>query len=224
MQINYATSRLGFEIAQQLLKRLGVSVGSANPTQSFLQSEIAINSTTANYHVPILVNDSQNGNQFPTEKRLNLQDVFVPLELGIFVSVPSSATAPTLKKYTYENATVFSTAGAAAALTSLWAGRYSIINDNIQVLPAWDIARHYMTQRTQQAANVGYTASGVNVLDSQDGSTDGFYPIAPSFVLSGANNIQASITLPLSIGTVQTNSRIIVVHRGILLQNVTSVK
>ena len=35
MQINYATSRVGVEIAQQLLERLGVSVGSANPTQSY---------------------------------------------------------------------------------------------------------------------------------------------------------------------------------------------
>lgn len=224
MQTNYATARLGFEIAQQLLDRLGISVGSANPTQSYLQTELAINAATANYHVPILVNDTQNGNQFSTEKRLNLQDVFVPLELGIFVSVPSGATAPTLKKYTYENASVFAAPGTAAALTALWAGRYSVINDNIQVLPAWDIARHYLVQRTQQSLNVGYTASGVNLLDSQDGSTDGFYPIAPSFVFSGANNIQASITLPTAIGTVQANSRIVVVHRGILLQNVTSVR
>jgi len=224
MQTNFVNSRMGYEVAEQLLSKIGGRVANANPTQSYLQSEIALSTNVTNYRVPLLVNDNQNGNQFPTEKRLNLQDVFVPLELGIFVSVPASATAPTLKKFTYENGTVFSTAGAAAALTNLWAGFYSIINDNIQVLPAWDIWRHYKVQRTQQAANTGYSASGVNLLDSQDGTTDGFYPIAPSFVLSGANNLNAQITLPAAIGTLQANSRIVVIHRGILLQNVTSVR
>jgi hypothetical protein len=230
MQTNFVNSRLGFDVAKELLMKIAIgnvslqmAIQKANPTQGYLQSEIAIASNVAQYRVPILVNDTQNGNQFPTERRLALQDIFVPLELGIFVSVPASATAPTLKKYTYENLTVFS-GGAAAALTALWAGRYSIVNDNIQVLPAWDLSRHYLVQRTQQAANTGYSASGVSLLDSFDGSNDGFYPVAPSFVLSGANNIEATITLPQAIGTVTANSRIVVVHRGILLQNVTSVK
>lgn len=224
MQTNYVNSRLGFQVALELLAKLGYSVESANPTQSFVRSEVALSTAVANYHVPLIVNDLQNGSLFPTEKRVELQDVFVPLEMGLFVSVPASATAGALKLYTYENPLVFSTAGASAALTNLWAGRFNMVVNNNQVLPAWDLWKHYKVQKTQQASAVGYSASTITQLDSIDGTTDGFYPVAPSFVMNGAANIQANITLPAAIGTIQSNSRLVVIFRGILLQNVTTVK
>jgi hypothetical protein len=219
---NFANSRLGFEVAMNVLTDMGFNIKDARPTQSYLRSEMAIVNTSAQYSVPILVNDGVNGNAFPTEQRLKLQDVFVPLEVGVFVGVASSATGPLLSLCTYGNTTLFP-AGAAAALNALWSGKMSLINNNIQVLPAWDLLRHLIVPRTQQAANTGYTASGVNLQDSLDFSQDAFFPIAPSFVLSGGANLNFTLNLPTAITTVTANSRIAVIFRGILLQNVTNV-
>lgn len=224
MQINYVNSRMAFEVAAQLLENLGYSTAQANPTQSYVRSEVVIDSSRTQYNIPIVINQSPAGQAlFPSEKRVELQDIFVPTELGIFVAAPSSATAPALKLYTYENKTVF-TGGTDAALQNLWAGRYSMVINNQQVLPAWDIWRHYKTPSVQQANNTEYTGSGISRIDDISGEENGFYPVAPSFVLNGAANIQATINLPQAIGTVLTNSRIVVIHRGILLQNVTSVR
>jgi len=224
MQINYVNSRMAFEVASQLLENLGYSTAQANPTQSYVRSEVVIDSSRTQYNIPIVINQSPAGQAlFPSEKRVELQDIFVPTELGIFVAAPASATAPALKLYSYENKTIF-TGGTDVALQNLWAGRYSMVINNQQVLPAWDIWRHYSVPLTQQAADVDYTGSTINVADALNGYENGFYPVAPSFVLSGAANIQATINLPQAIGTVLSNSRIVVIHRGILLQNVTSVR
>lgn len=224
MQINYVNSRMAFEVASQLLENLGYSTAQANPTQSYVRSEVVIDSSRTQYNIPIVINQSPAGQAlFPSEKRVELQDIFVPTELGIFVAAPASATAPALKLYTYENKTVF-TGGADAALQNLWAGRYSMVINNQQVLPAWDLWRHYKAPSVQQAANIDYTSSGISRIDDISGAENGFYPVAPSFVLNGAANIQAAINLPQAIGTVLANSRIVVIHRGILLQNVTSVR
>lgn len=224
MQINYVNSRMAFEVASQLLENLGYSTAHANPTQSYVRSEVVIDSSRTQYNIPIVINQSPAGQAlFPSEKRVELQDIFVPTELGIFVAAPASATAPALKLYTYENKTVF-TGGADAALQNLWAGRYSMVINNQQVLPAWDLWRHYKAPSVQQAANIDYTSSEISRFDDISGAENGFYPVAPSFVLNGAANIQATINLPQAIGTVLANSRIVVIHRGILLQNVTSVR
>jgi hypothetical protein len=52
----------------------------------------------------------------------------------------------------------------------------------------------------------------------------GFHPIEPNLVLSGAANISFQLQLPQAIAAVESNSRIVVVQRGILLQNATSVR
>lgn len=224
MQINYVNSRMAFEVALQLLENLGYSTAQANPTQSYVRSEVVIDSSRTQYNIPIVVNQSPAGQAlFPSEKRVELQDIFVPTELGIFVAAPASATAPALKLYTYENKTIF-TGSTDVALQNLWAGRYSMVVNNQQVLPAWDIWKHYKAPNVQQAKNVDYAASNISIIDDISGAENGFYPVAPSFVLNGAANIQATINLPQAIGTVLTNSRIVVIHRGILLQNVTSVR
>ncbi len=224
LQLSTGNSRFGAEVAIELLNQMGYNTAQANPTQSYLRSEMALSTTTQNYYVPILTNDTTNGaTAYVSEKRLNLQDVFVPLEFGLFVAAPANATAPANILYTYPNTSIF-TGGSAAALQTLWSGNMTIINNNIQVVPAWDLWRHYKAPATQQAANAGYTSSGVNLVDSFNGSVDGFYPVAPSFVLSGANKFNINLNLPAAISSVLSNSRIVTIFRGILLQNVTSVR
>jgi len=224
MQVNFVNSRMSFEVALGLLERLGYNVAEANPTQSYVRSEVAMNTSTTQYQIPIVINQNPAGSpMYPSEKRVELQDIFVPTELGIFAPLPTSATAPSTKLYTYEQPLAF-TGAASAALLNLWAGRYSMVVNNTQVLPAWDIWRHYAVPNAQPITNADYTASGAPRLEGFNGYENGFYPVAPSFVLSGAANIQATINLPQAISNVVANSRIVVIHRGILLQNVNSVR
>ncbi len=239
LNISNADSRLCFENAVNLLVSMFVSKGmteknamqiiaDAMPAQGYLRSEVALSTSVTNYHIPILVNDQQNGSSsgFATEKRLQLQDIFVPLAIKLSWAVPATAAATGYKAYTWENPTVLTTAGASAAMLNLWNGSLNMNIDNRTVIPAWDLQRHYFSPITQQNANIFYTTSAISVFDSMNNAVDGFYPMEPNVLMNGGSNIQATIVLPGAIATLQagTAPRLIFEQRGILLQNVTSVK
>ena len=109
-------SRMVFENAKTLVRSLGYSVEHAKLTQSYLRSEVALSTSIANYHIPVLVNDNQNASgPRVNEKRLNLQDIFITTELAVLIGV-GTATDTKAKLYTYPNATAF----AAATDDDLW--------------------------------------------------------------------------------------------------------
>ena len=215
-------ARLVFDNAKALVKNAGFEVNQAVLSQSYLRSEVAMSTSTTSYHVPVLVNDSQNGSEFPTENRLNLQDAFVVSSIGVFVSIPAASTTTAFQYYTYPNAQVFTTSGAAAALYSLYNGSMSITVNNRQIIPAWDLYRHLFVPQTQQATSTGTNTA----IDQNDGSEFGYYPAEPNIVLVGSKNNQISLNLPGAITTLQASTapRIIVIWRGILAQNVTPVR
>ena len=135
-------ARLVFDNAKALVSNAGFNVNQAVLSQSYLRSEMAMSTSTTSYHVPVLVNDTQNGNAFLTENRLNLQDAFVVSQIGIFVAAPAASTTTAFPYYTYPNAQIFSTSGASAALYNLYNGQMNITVNNRQIVPAWDIYRH----------------------------------------------------------------------------------
>jgi hypothetical protein len=142
-------------------------------------------------------------------------------EIGIFIAAPSSATDATYLLYSNANAAVFTTSAAAAS--TLWNSFFNVSVNNQVVIPNWDVYRHYFVPFAQNGV-LPFTGATVLPKDSQDGSASGFYPTEPNFILNGAANIQAFITLPAAMATVVANSRIVVIWRGIKLQNVTSVR
>jgi hypothetical protein len=144
--------------------------------------------------------------------------------VGFFVCAPTSSTATDFKLFTYPNTSVFSTTGAAAALNTLYNGFLNIQVNNQNVLPAIDIYRSYFVPQTQQAANAFYTSSAISLQDQNNGNADGFTAIEPNLLLNGAANINAQIVLPGALAAIQANSRLVVIFRTILCQNVTSVK
>ena len=79
--------RMVFENAKALVRGLGYSVDQAVLTQSYLRSEVALSTSIANYHLPVLVNDTQNGAVRVNERRLNLQDIFVTSEIAVLIGV-----------------------------------------------------------------------------------------------------------------------------------------
>ena len=207
-------SRMVFENAKTLVRGLGYSVEHAKLTQSYLRSEVALSTSIANYHIPVLVNDNQNASgPRVNEKRLNLQDVFVTTEIGVFIGVGTS-TNTAAKLYTYSNATVF-TSATDDDLWSIYNGYLNLAINNEQLLPAWDVIRHYFVPQTQQSAST---------TDQWAASSDGFYPVEPGIVMNGAANINFQLTANGAPATVLANSFIAVIQRGILCQNVTTVK
>lgn len=215
--------RLVFENAKNLVANAGFNVNQAVLSQSYIRSEIAMSTSTTSYHVPVLVNDTQNGNTFATENRLNLQDAAVISSVGVFVSLPASSSTTAFPLYSYPNAVAFSTSGAATALYNLYNGYMQMNINNRVIVPSWGLYKHLNVPQTQQGSQAGATNGGI---DQFDGTSTGYYPMEPNVVLVGSKNNQISLNLPSAIGTLQAGvaPRIVVIFQVILAQNVTPVR
>jgi len=219
--VSGVNSRMVFDNAKALIENAGISLQTAVLSQSYLRSEIAISTTKAQYHVPILDNDTQNGSPFNTEKRLKLQDAFVVSEIGIYLAKPTGATDAAFKFLSFPDPQLFTTTNAAAAAEVLYNGQLNVSYNNKVIVPAWDIARHRKVNQTQ--GGVGVTAQTVFPQSEIDLSTDSLYPCEPNLVHVGSKNIDINIVLPAAVTVLEPNSRIVIIWRGVLAQNSTSV-
>lgn len=207
-------TRLAFEKAKEGIKAAGFGLGQAVLSQSFLRTEVSLNTNSTLYQFPVLVND----NFVPvtnTSKLLNLQDAFYVSELALLFAAPSSATDTTFPLVTYPNATQFPGANEADSLYSFYNGIMTLTVNNRQIVPAWDLYRHYWVGQTQEAAPI---------LDQNDGSSSAFVPVEPGLVLVGSKQNQLQVQLPAALAAVTANSRAVLIFRGHLAQNVTSVR
>lgn len=96
--------------------------------------------------------------------------------------------------------------------------------NNRQILPAYDLYRHYLVPQQQQTTNADYTTSNINYRDQQDGTEGGFFPIEPGIVFVGSKQNVLEVQLKEAMAAVQANSRAILILRGHLAQNVTPVR
>jgi len=214
-------ARLVFDNAKNLVNNAGFSAGQAVLSQSYLRSEVAMSTSTTSYQIPILVNSTGSNTNFATNNLLNLQDAFVVSSIGVFVSIPAASTTTAFPLYTYPNASAFTTAGAAAALYNLYNGKLSVVVNNRQIVPSWDLYRHLYVPQTQQGA-----ASTATTIDENDATEYGYYPVEPNIVLVGSKNNVITLELPGAISVLQAGvaPRIVVIMRGILGQNITPVR
>lgn len=208
-------SRLVFENSRTLIEQLGYDASHAVLTPSFLRSEVALSTTAASYHVPVLVNDNQNGNPTVREQRLALQDLFIVSQIQIYL-VKGSSSDGAAPFYTYPNATAFPSG--ATSLFNLYNGYLNIQVNNQNVLPKWSVQQHYSVPQTQQ-----YNGGSI-FYDQLSGESDANVVCEPNFVLNGASNINAQIILPAAPSALDANTYVAVRWVGILAQNCTSVK
>ena len=213
--------RLVYDNAKNLITNAGLSVGQAVLSQSYIRSEVAMSTSTTSYQIPILVNSTGANTNFATNQLLQLQDAFVVSSIGIFAAIPATSTTTAFRLYTYPNTTAFSTAGAATALYNLYNGKMSVVVNNRQIVPAWDIYKHLYVPQTQQDVLAPTTKQ-----DQNDASEYGYYPVEPNIVLVGSKNNVISLELPGAISVLEagTAPRIVVIMKGILAQNSTSVR
>lgn len=207
-------TRLAYQKAKEAINRAGISAGKAVLSQSYLRTEVALATGKTLYQFPILQNDNQNGAAFNTSNLLALQDAFYVSAIGIFFAAPASATDSAFQLCTYPNANKFP-APANTDLYNFYNSSLSLIVNNRQIIPSYDLYRHYSVPQTQEG--------GTNI-DQQEGSSSAIYPIEPGWVLVGSKNNSLQISLPNALTNVVPNSRIVVIFYGHLAQNVTPVR
>lgn len=222
--MNQGGQRLVYANAKNTLLRNGINPGRAVLSQSYLRTEAVLTTTQTQYNLNVLVNDTLQP-AFATAQLLNLQDSFIVS--SIFIGVAKAATTATSETnvplYSYNDPSAFSTAGAAAALVTLYGGAMNLTVNQRVIVPTWDIYRHYHAPIMQTAQTP--TGAGT-VTNSFSYDKDGFYPVEPNIVLVGSKKNQLQITLPSAISTLQAapaSTRLVVIFRGLLAQNITSV-
>jgi len=213
-----------FNNARKLVDAAGLSTSATVLSQSFLRSEVAMSTSTTSYHIPILVNDNQNGatSTYNTSSLLALQDAFVVSSIFIGWANPTSATDAAFIPQSYPNAQIAGTQPIATALQAIYSSNLQVTVNNRQILTGWDTLRHYYVPQTQQVA----AASLITGISQADLSENGFYPVEPNLVFVGSKNNQVTLNFPQAITTVPTGgfARLVVIFRGILAQNATSVR
>jgi hypothetical protein len=213
MNANIA-ARMVYENALQALAQAypGQDLRKFKCTQSFLRLELALSITKTQYQFQIL--NQTTGSQFNTEQRLNLQDSFVTSEMGIFLAKPASAVDSTFELDTAANAVTYTNA---AAMQAIYNAVLQINVNNDVIVPAWDLSRHFYRPQTQLTAAVN------SPLTQKRLSEDGFVPVEPNIVMVGSKNNIITINLQNALTAVDANSRIVLILRGVLAQNSTSV-
>ena len=214
--------RLVFQNSKNAIKRAGLNPASAVLSQSYLRFEVPLSTSTTTYTFDTLVNENTNPN-YVTQNKLNLQDAFVVSGIGFFLAVPaSSATTETaFPLYTYPNQVAFATATDTDAYT-LYNGQMQLTVNQRTIITGWDLTRHYVANQTQQLVPRA-AASPYSAIDQNNLATDGFYPAEPNIVLVGSKKNILQVQLNTGLATIQANSRLVCVFRGILAQNVTPV-
>ena len=217
-------NRLVFENAKTLINQLGYDASHAVLTPSFLRSEVLLSTSAASYHVPVLINDNQNGTPTVREQRLALQDLFIVSSIQ-FLLTSGSSTTGSAKSYTYPNLTAFSTG--AAQLYNVYNGYFNIQVNNQNVLPKWSLLQHLDIPQQQQNTNfnvASVTSPAQFAIDQVSMDTYALQVCEPNIVLNGASNINASFVLPAAPSAIDSNTYVATMWYGILAQNCTSVK
>lgn len=217
-------TRLAFEKAKNAIQAAGFSLGQAVLSQSYLRTELELSTTKTLYQFPILVNDNSQGTPPNTCNLLNLQDAFYCSSLFIGFAKPSSSTDTTFQLCTYPNSSIFSAANTASSLYSFYNGTLSLTVNNRQIVPSYDVVRHYDVPWQQQVTAPYYAAQTAAWKDSNNLSEDGFYPVEPGWVLVGSKQNVLQISIPAALAAIEANSRVVVIMRGHLGQNITSVR
>jgi hypothetical protein len=216
-------SRMAYDKAKEAINNAGFSAGQAVLSQGYIRTEVALSTLKTSYQFPILVNDNINGASFNTSNLLNLQDAFYCSSIGLFFCNPTSSTDTTFQLVTYPNVPLFS-AAAATSLYTWYNSSLQLVVNNRQIIPSYDLYRHYSVPMTQTATAVGYATSTNNTKDQQSGADSGFYPVEPGWVLVGSKNNTLTVSLPQAMANVEADSRAVIIFRGHLAQNVTPVR
>lgn len=207
-------ARLVFKNAQAALLKARINPANAILSQSYLRFENFLSTTKTSYDFGVLNNQTISGQaQAPTEQRLNLQDAFYISEIMVYIAKASSTTDSSFKLQTYPSPTVFTTG--ATSLYTLYNGILSLTVNNRQIVPNSDLTKFLQIPQTQA------TAAANSPVDQFDGNFG--CVVEPNLVLIGQKNSLFNVTIPSAFSTLDANTKIVILVRGVLAQNVTTV-
>jgi hypothetical protein len=194
------------------------AISNAVMSQSYLRVEQPLVETTTQFKFPILVNQ---GTQRLTEQRLNLQDCFYVSEMGVYLSPASSATSIAMPLYTYPNSVAFPNGGAGvdAPYYAFYTGSYKLTINGSVIITALDLDRFQMIPQTQQTAATNSPITeryGSGNLSAQCVSE-------PNVLFVGSKKNDIEINLPVALTAIDSFVFIVIIYRGVLMQNVTVV-
>lgn len=221
--------RLAFNNARNSLKRAGVSPARAVLSQSYLRFECLTSATQTQYTFDTLVNENINPN-FTTQQKLNLQDAFYISDLSFFIGVAasSSVSEANVRLFSYASSAATTTLGATPATAQAnvlpyYNGFLSLTVNQRVILPSWDLYRHYVVPQTQQTVA---NTTAASVQDQINIGTDTSYSVEPNLVLIGSKKNLLQIIIPAAppSATLVANSRLVIIARGILAQNASSIQ
>jgi hypothetical protein len=166
----------------------------------------------------------QGGTPTNTEQRLSLNDGFSIFEIGVFVADPASATDTQYKLFSYPNATQFATSNVANSLNGFYNnGVLNISKDQVNYLENYPLLNHRYVPEMQDNLTFGYTTASATVqngLDSFNGLSDGYAPLASFINITGRDTLTVNIQLPAGLQAVETYQRVVLVFRGYKAYNV----
>lgn len=158
--------------------------------------------------------------QFLTENRLELQDTMIANEYGIFIAKTTGNNDAAYNLRTYPNTQDFAAADAAQLETLLYSnGSFRMTCNNDVIMPYRGMFNHLYRGQTQETSAL--SAGSPN--DQVRGAEDGMITMEPNILLQGSKGYVPEIILKNAMTLVGENIRAVLIFRGILAQNSTSV-
>jgi hypothetical protein len=189
-----------------------------------VDSSIRMEATMAANQQSFTFYPGQGGTPTNTEQRLSLNDGFSIFEIGVFIADPASATSTIFKLFTYPNATQFATSNVASSLDGFYNnGVLNISKDQVNYLENYPLLNHRYVPEMQDNLTFGYTTASATVqngLDSFNGLSDGYAPLASYINITGRDTLTVNIQLPAGLAAVETYQRVVLVFRGYKAYNV----
>lgn len=196
-------------------------------TQSYLRLERNIQSTTStNWGFDILQTDTANGTVGATEKRLNTSDIFVATAMAMFIYKAGASTSATdtdrakAVLNTFPNALVYTGAGEADNLTTLYNGAIRhAVNRIIYHDYSLDTYRFYRAGQ-QQRGVIGGTGGTATNSSQWDDANYGMIGLDPTITFGGLSQNEIALKTPIAAslaGTLSTNF-LVLYYRGFLVQ------
>jgi hypothetical protein len=205
------------------MAELQTAVSAFKLSQSEIRLEVPLTTTNAQFIFGVTDNQKATGNNgapFNTEIRLPFQDSLCVNEMFLYVGKPASTTDTGWQLRSYGNPVDFSAAAAAAINSTLYShGKIEIKVNNDVLVPYRGLSNFFYKPETQQTAALGAGSPD----DQFRGSEDGGITVEPNIVLIGSKNNVITLNLPSALAAADSNSRAILILRGIYAQNSTVV-
>lgn len=202
-------------------KRCAQFVEDLKLSQGAIRLEVALSATQNTFVFGVTPNQANSNNiQYNTERRLPLQDSICVSEYAIYVGKPSSSTDTNWLLRTYGNTQDFSAGAAASIDSTFYSHSWFVMKCNNDVLvPYRGLKNHWYKGETQQTSALGAGSPG----DQVRGAQDGLITQEPNLIIIGSKNYVPQIEMPTAMGTVDANTRAVLIMSGVYAQNSTVV-